>query len=465
MRKIIVSLIIFLIAILSLQRFSVPSAFASIENYRNHIIDYIDDEINKNKKYQKELLELKRDTIKNNATIPKKKDKQFKGLSDNIVEFQDDLFVYLDEELAKSIDYEQKLIAYKEFALKTLAKRTLEPLPPFPKVDKLNIQELTIEKEVPASKPTDFAALKVKKVEKERIPPRVPIPTGTKDAVSSDALTLHKALDIAANNSQELKAAQAELESAKAKEQEAHRALYPFFYIEASQGEGKLLEGVEYEEKKYGFSVEHTLFSSGNLETIHKQAKKQVQASEAKVKKAKIDLYFKVTESYFEYVKAVLNYQIQQELYETIKKDYDSAQSTFKKKLITEEEQMEVKTRHSQVDFQRLSAERDIALARYKLAQNLGLECEGEIKNLGEPDTTLDFEGFEVSLDDVFQEALAQRIELRVAQLMLAVSEDEKKIARSKDDFKVDISGFYGRSASYYKTEDEDYRNCQENGT
>jgi outer membrane protein TolC len=238
------------------------------------------------------------------------------------------------------------------------------------------------------------------------------------DGTAKRFFTRESAVSLAKEKNQEIKAVKAEVISALSKRKEAGRQLFPHLFLEAGQTEGKLLENIEFEEKRYGLAVEHTLFHSGHLKNTYAQAKKQHEAARTRLSKIETDVAFTTTQNYYELVKALLNYKLQTVLAEEIQNDLTVTEEKFKQNLITEEEMLEVRTRYNQVNFQKLSAQRDTALARYKLMQTIGL-TEKEAKTLDDVDTRIDFEGITVNLDNLQDEALTQRLDIKIAGLMV----------------------------------------------
>ncbi len=278
-------------------------------------------------------------------------------------------------------------------------------------------------------------------------------------APAVNAMTPQEALRLAQRNSEELIAAEAEVTAAKSKMHEAARALWPRLFVEGSQTKGKLLEDVAFAEKRYGLSLEHTIFASGSLWNGYKQAKKQYQAAQERWKRAEIELFFKTIKAYYDLVKAELTRQMYHDLCEPIKADFDATRLKFERHLIAEQEYLETKTKFNQIDFQTVSAEREADIARYKLVRILELNDDSAIAALKDVDTRLDFQRYNFTLAEVVHEALAQRPELKAARLLVEAGDYGRRAAKGKDSWRIDINAFGGKSTSHYTTEPENYRN------
>ena len=299
--------------------------------------------------------------------------------------------------------------------------------------------------------------VKVPEASSHAYAPGLPILDGLKPVPG--ALTPLEALAIVGKNSEEIKAAYAEMIADKSKMHEAARALWPRVFAENTQTNGKIFENVSFEEKRYGLSVEHTLFASGNLWNTYKQAKKQFKAAQSRFKKAEIEVFFNAVKAYYELVKASLSYAMYNEIYEACKKDLDATKHKFDQGLITEQEYLEVKTKFNQIDFQTVSAQREEEVARYKLVRILELEDESKISSLRDIDTSLTFEKLDLNISDILKQALTNRPEIKASVLMAEAADLGRRAAKEKDDWRVDVSGFGGKSSSRYITEPEHFRN------
>jgi outer membrane protein TolC len=273
--------------------------------------------------------------------------------------------------------------------------------------------------------------------------------------------TFNKVYDLAKVGSLTLRTAEAEKVAAKAALNEAFRKLYPFLYAEGGVTEGELLEGVEFEERRYGLSVEHTLFQSGYLRAVYKQAKKRYEAAKARYGKAEADMRMELARNWYDLVAAVITRDLQDELKKLVAADTEVTRQKLDKGLVTEEEWMEVKTRLNQAEFQVLSAVRDEELARFKLVKAAGIDDEAQVERLMEMpvDTALEVTEVRVSLEKALDEATANRLERIIAGLNVEAQKLGLTAARAKDGLKVDLNGFVGRSASYYVTEDPEWNN------
>jgi hypothetical protein len=282
-------------------------------------------------------------------------------------------------------------------------------------------------------------------------------PVGEKKA--AQILRFEDALGLARSNSPQIKATRSSLSAALARRRETGRDVLPQVYLEGSQDKGRILENVHFKEKRYGVSLQHALYASGGKMAAWRQAGNQYQVADLRRTKEYQDLHLRIAQSYYELVKTLMVFRLQQMLLEEIDRDMAVEEEKFARGLITEEEIMGLRGRRDTCAFQVIASDKEVTLARYKLAQSMGI-AEDDLARIGSPSSEIDVgpQASRISLDDVIEAAFRKRPELGMARLMVDVGKDEKLIAAAKDASRVDVNGFYGKSASYYITERERYK-------
>ncbi len=267
--------------------------------------------------------------------------------------------------------------------------------------------------------------------------------------------TLKYCEDIALSYSENAAVAEEEIKLAKMKLRENFRALFPNAKLKGSRTNGDVL-GVDFIEQIYGIEAECPIYQGGRLRNAYQQSKINLNLAKARYDKVIHDLNYKVAEAYYSVVTSVMNLKLQQELLEKAKTILKMALKRHSSGLSTDLELFNVKSQYNQVQFQLASAERDLALARFKLEQAMGLDVAQEDIEIGEVETELKFEIVSIDLNKCLELAQEYHPEIIVNNLLVESNEYEKKIARGKDKFKIDLTGFYGMSDSHYETEEED---------
>jgi outer membrane protein TolC len=272
-------------------------------------------------------------------------------------------------------------------------------------------------------------------------------------------LSLKRSQDIAIENNLQAKTLKEEVKLAKLKKRDAFRSLFPNVKLKASHTVGDVMEDIAFTEEQYGVEGEQALYQGGRLMNAYRQSKVNVALSEARCKKIVNDLDFKVAEAYYNIVTAVMNIRLQKELLERAEAIVKLANKRHEAGLSTNLEILNVKSRYNQIQFQLATAERDLALARFKLKQVIGLDISEQNIDLSEVDTELPFKIIDINLDECLKAASNNQPDIAVNKLLVESNDYGEKIAQGKEGFNVDLTGFYGRGDSYYNTEPKNLDN------
>jgi outer membrane protein TolC len=272
-------------------------------------------------------------------------------------------------------------------------------------------------------------------------------------------LSLNQSQLIAIENSPQAKTAREEVKLSMLKKRDAFRALFPNVKLKASHTVGDVLENQGFTEEIYGIEAEHPLYQGGRLMNAYKQSSVNVDLSEARYKKIEHELYYKVAEAYHSTVTAIMNLRLQQQLLREAEPIFKLAEKRHKSGLSTSLEILNVQSRYNQIQFQIATAQRDLALARFKLQQAMGLDISKEDIDVSEVDIELPFKVIDINLYECLEAAANNHPDMLVNRFLAESSEYGEKIAKGKEGFRVDLTGFYGRADSYYNTES---KNLQE---
>jgi len=267
---------------------------------------------------------------------------------------------------------------------------------------------------------------------------------------------LEDCLRIAIDNSKTLKIAREEVRLAELKVREATRGLFPSVAAKLDRTDGniKSLEtgGVDagFRETEFGLQIGQSLYQGGKFKSTLTQAKVKLEMAEKKYEKTEQDLIFDVKKAYYNLVNSQANVHEQEKLLRQAESILEEVRKKHRLKLITKEELLNVQSQHNQVRYQKTSEEKDSSLALLTLKQLLNLDEPVSV----EVDTELDFQDLGVSLEQSLGVAGEHNLDLAISKLSMKFAEMGKKIARSDQKFKIDLSGFYGRGGGAYKTED-----------
>ncbi|MFB0525948.1 MAG: TolC family protein [bacterium] len=267
---------------------------------------------------------------------------------------------------------------------------------------------------------------------------------------------LEDCLRIAIANSKTLKIAEEEVRLGELKVREATRGLFPSAAAKLDRTDGNInsLEtgGVDagFRETEFGLQIGQSLYQGGKFKSTFTQAKVKLEMAEKKYEKAEQDLIFDVKKAYYNLVSLQANVHEQENLLRQAESILEEVKKKHSLKLVTREELLNVQSQHNQVRYQKTSEEKDSSLALLTLKQLLNVDEPVSV----EVDTRLDFQDLGISLEQSLELAKEHNLDLVISKLSMKFAEMGKKIARSDQGFKIDLSGFYGRGGGAYKTED-----------
>ena len=272
--------------------------------------------------------------------------------------------------------------------------------------------------------------------------PSVKLPEG------KNSFNFKDCLEIGTANFMPLVIAEEDMKLSGMKINEAKRGLYPTATAKFTDTTGRTL-GLNFVERTYGMQVDQPLYYGGRLKLTVKEAEVNREVAQAKFDKAEADVVSKITETFYALATAQLNLDDQKELYAKSKEMLALAEKKYEKELTTKLELMNVQSQCDQIEYQMSVASKDLDIAKVNLLQAMGADPQSQIK----ADMSLDYNEHIIDLNKCFVLAYQNRPELRMNELLEEAAGYEEKIAKSKDDFKVDFSGFLGESGSWYTTE------------
>jgi len=268
--------------------------------------------------------------------------------------------------------------------------------------------------------------------------------------------SLKDCLRIAIDNSRAVNIAREEIRHAELKVREATRGLYPSVIAKLDRTDGNInsLEtgGVDagFRETEFGVQVGQSLYQGGKFKSTLGQANVKLEMARRKYEKTEQDLILDVKKAYYNLVSSRANLEEQGKLLREAESILEEVKNKHSLNLVTKEELLNVRSQHNQVLYEKISEEKDYSLALLTLKQLLNLDEPVSV----EVDTHLDFQDLGVSLEQSLELAGEHNIDLAVSKLSVEFAELGKEIAGSDQNFKIDLTGFYGRGGGAYKTEE-----------
>lgn len=261
--------------------------------------------------------------------------------------------------------------------------------------------------------------------------------------------SLQRALEYGLARHRPIRIARQEVELAQMKVREAKRAIYPAATLKASWTEGTASQ-VDFREYNAGLQLEHPLYYSGRLTEAYRQSLVNLQVAEKRQHKAKADYTLELAQEYYQYIAARVSRAAHEGLIAEAEVFMDQVRRRFDKELLTRLELLNVEVQVNQAKFQLATAENDLALARFKFLQKLMLGPEAVVEV---PDSFPPPAERKLDLEEVLQLTARYRPDIQVNALLVKFHEHEERIAKAKQNFKVDLSGFIGQSAAAFETE------------
>jgi len=269
-------------------------------------------------------------------------------------------------------------------------------------------------------------------------------------------LGINDAVDIALENHMAVKIAQEEIELSKLKIREARRSLYPAASINYLETTGKTAGTTQdFTDKEYKLKFEYPLYYGWRLKYAVEQAMSNLKASTSNYDKALQDLRGEVELAFYAYMANKMVLKLHKALLEETDGIFIGAKKRLELGLITRAEFLQLESQMQQINYQVISSENELAMAKLALAQAVNIkEGEDAIEIIDkEPGKDLEPIVVEITLEECIDSAFRFRPDLKSKEYMLEFNDYERKITESKNQLKVDLTGTYGQSGGAYQTE------------
>ncbi len=247
-----------------------------------------------------------------------------------------------------------------------------------------------------------------------------------------------------------------ESELAMMKVREARRNLFPGASLRGTYTTGTASE-VAFRETQAGLQVEHPLYDSGRLRDSYKQSLVNLQVSQKRYEKIRADFSFEIAQAYFDLIAARQAVAFREWLLGEAQQIFEKTQQRFKAGFVTPLELLNVQSQLSQATFQLGGARNDVAVAELKFRHRMNLDAALELE------IPIQFPVSEatVALDDALRIATTTRPDVQINTLLVEFHKYEERLAKKKESWKLDLTGFVGASGGAFESEsltlDRDY--------
>jgi len=260
-------------------------------------------------------------------------------------------------------------------------------------------------------------------------------------------LTIQQCIDIGLANSVQLDIAEKQIKLAKIRLWESRRKLAPTIKGKWEESSGKI-SGRRYEGRKLLAEYSQPVFHGGELLYTVGQAEVNLEIVENDYDRIKNEVILQVEKAYYSMDKAIKSSRIQENLYRQAKDLNDSTKGAFDAGAVSKVEYLNVYSKYNQINFQYSSSKEDVELARLILKQAMNTEADISIFGVDDPVTK------DISIDDCYTLAFANRPEMKINFLMTEYYLYEKRINQAKGWPKVDLSGAWGYSEEDFVEQD-----------
>ncbi|MBU1146936.1 MAG: TonB family protein [Candidatus Omnitrophica bacterium] len=270
-------------------------------------------------------------------------------------------------------------------------------------------------------------------------------------------LGVTEAVDIALENHMAARIAKEEIDLSRLKIREARRALYPAASLNYMETMGKTTKRTQdFTDKEYKVKFEYPLYYGWRLRYAVSQAISNMKASRYNLDKVQQDLKLEVETAFYSYLAASSDVEIQKALLKEVNDIFTIAKKRFDLGLTTKSEFLQAESQLKQVGYQVASSEGEMEMAALTLTQAMNVENIDDLVDVGDAWASVLEAGaidIDMSLDECMDLAFRHRPDLKSKEYMVEFNDYERKIAKSKDHLKVDLTGTYGKSGGAYESE------------
>ncbi len=290
----------------------------------------------------------------------------------------------------------------------------------------------------------------------QRPSPLPPTPPPTLSGAGGQAYDLLACQQVAEMNHRPLQISYEEVKLASLKLQEARRSLYPTASVKWQESNSEVAGGLaDSLGRRFTLEMQQPLYTGGQLQTAHRQAKLNVKIAKLRYEKVRADLAYDVAKVYYTLAAA----QRKVRFYEAVLSDTEQVESLMTKRyergLSRNLELLSAQSSRYQVIQQIETGRSEIALAVLSVQNALNVEY--PVAVLGQE---LDRDGgVTVAEDECVRLAQANRLDLQLNEMLVKFSDYGRRIMKARGGPQVNLNGLVGHGAENFDTEDLEYQN------
>lgn len=270
-------------------------------------------------------------------------------------------------------------------------------------------------------------------------------------------------LDVGLANHQPLKVAEREYSVSKFRYLEAMRNILPAATAKFSKSEGTLFEdptvstdNTKFKRKEYGFEFGIPIFHSGRNFYNYRSSAWQMQGAQQNIRKVKAEVTFEIVKAYYNLIKAQRSLKIRREMSGRAEKIIELARKKGQLGLITKADLLGAESLYSQGYYRLLSDEKDLEIARLKMASLLNMEQAIPDLLATPPDAVNPQSLVELGVppESLVQYAYENRPDKLAADYAFLAQKFGHRAAAAANMLRVDGTYFLGRSGGAFESDD-----------
>ncbi len=265
--------------------------------------------------------------------------------------------------------------------------------------------------------------------------------------------TLEKCLRIAYSSDKKLFLAKEQIKLSDVRILRSKRAFLPGISAQRRVSRGKTKGEEPFQEENFGVSILQSIYEGGKNRASLKYDNYTLDVAKLNFTKVKEEVAYKVKIAYYELLSSMMEFHDLTSAYAKIKELNEKSKVEFKAKAISELDLDEAQNFTEKVENMLKNSEGNLSLATSRLLVLLNVTTLDEIiiptaENLFRQPVDISF-----NMEECKKFVLINNVELKSYKYYIQMSEEKKKIDRSKVIPKLYFEGFYGQSGDAYVTE------------
>ncbi|MBF0216227.1 MAG: TolC family protein [Candidatus Omnitrophica bacterium] len=275
---------------------------------------------------------------------------------------------------------------------------------------------------------------------------------GEEDVRKGRTYSIDECVQIALARTPRLRVAERQVNLAEKRVEQSRREILPELTLKHEISYGTMSPR-HYQGKKYQMEIKQNVFDGFEKYWALRQSEANVENVRLECLKIKGELIEEVKKGYYNLDKAIKALAQQEELQKQVNRFYEITVKLQEADVITPVVLLKVKASNMQVDFENMSSEEDVSLARLILLQAMSMDPDDNfgIKPVSPPGKLLS-----IGIANCYQLALANSPDIRMKLTVLDYYNFDRKMVKAKAWPKVEFNGNFGLAYENYQPLDRE---------